>query len=100
MRKNNIFVLALFLSQAGAQILGSQALSKEYTIVTKNVNTKTESVKYQANTNFEVCNCDMIKGACDSLCCCDSECSENVRNQWKEAELCTDVEYFKDKTLI
>lgn len=40
------------------------------------VDTLTETVHYEANTNFKICTCDMTANSCDPHCCCDQDCSQ------------------------
>ena len=57
------------------------------------VNVKTQSVTYIANTNFNVCKCDMTTDSCDPFCCCDSSCPEAITNEWKANNRCADINY-------
>lgn len=34
------------------------------------------TVKYEANTNFKPCECDLNANSCDAFCCCDSQCNK------------------------
>jgi hypothetical protein len=45
-----------------------------YPITEDLVDDKSQSVNYEANTNFKTCSCDLTANSCDAFCCCDSDC--------------------------
>ncbi len=36
-----------------------------------------------ASDSFSACTCDLTVGACDSACCCDSDCAAATVAEWK-----------------
>lgn len=38
------------------------------------INVLSPSITYEANTNFNACNCDRQANTCDAFCCCDKDC--------------------------
>jgi len=52
-----------------------------------------QSVVYVANTNYSPCECDIKTATCDAFCCCDVSCSENLRNEWNDAQSCSNTDY-------
>jgi hypothetical protein len=67
-----------------------------YPIDETKVSDRATTVKYEANTNFKICECDLTANACDGFCCCDTECPEATRAQWTKSSQCKNVEYLKD----
>ena len=52
-----------------------------------------ESLEYVANTNFNVCTCDLTTDSCDAFCCCDQDCPEEITTEWKTNNRCANVSY-------
>ena len=40
------------------------------------------SVSTEVSDDFSSCQCDVTYGACDANCCCDTECSDELRTFW------------------
>ena len=64
--------------------------------------TTSVSVKTVASDDFAVCQCDLTFGACDVNCCCDKECSQELRTLWKlnAATQCKDYYSHKDQMTL
>jgi hypothetical protein len=48
------------------------------------INTKTPTVSAAANNAFGQCRCDITVNSCDTFCCCDKDCDDDVKAFWTE----------------
>ena len=71
----------------------SSVITDSYPADLTKVDVNAQSMKYIANTNFQVCNCDMTTESCDPYCCCDTSCPEVVTNEWKTNNRCSNINY-------
>ena len=78
----------------------SSVILDSYTADLTKVDENAESVSYIANTNFQVCSCDMTTESCDPFCCCDTTCPETITNEWKANNRCSDIDYQTHKGAI
>jgi hypothetical protein len=53
-----------------------------YPVQSKLVSKDGQTVKYQENTNFKPCECDMNANSCDAFCCCDKFCDKVSIADW------------------
>jgi hypothetical protein len=51
------------------------------------------SVAYQPNPLFSACTCDLTGSSCDAYCCCDTECSTRLVNEWNSLSKCKNINY-------
>ncbi len=49
----------------------------------KTVDENSPSINYNEVNALDVCACDITKNSCDTYCCCDTDCNDNVLNSWK-----------------
>lgn len=35
------------------------------------------------NSALNSCQCDITRGSCDAYCCCDTDCDDNILNEWR-----------------
>jgi hypothetical protein len=57
------------------------------------INIEKQSVIYQPNPLYSACTCDLTTSSCDAYCCCDNDCSSDLRKEWKSQSDCSDVNY-------
>ena len=50
----------------------------------KKLGSNTPTVSAAAENAFGQCRCDITLHSCDTFCCCDKDCDEDVRAFWTE----------------
>ena len=53
---------------------------------------KTISVPLKESETFGNCTCDLTTNACDTYCCCDSQCSKSIINSWTLEGKCQNIQ--------
>ena len=51
-----------------------------------------QSLAIEASSTFSSCVCDLTLNACDEACCCDTDCAETTREEWRKMK-----DYCKDE---
>lgn len=74
----------------------SSVITDSYAADTTKVDETKESLEYVANTNFNVCSCDLTTDSCDAFCCCDSSCPEEITSEWTRNNRCANIDYAKN----
>ena len=49
-----------------------------------------ETVKFSKTLDMGNCTCDLTN-LCDHRCCCDKDCSEDIKNSWIEQKICKNI---------
>ena len=76
MNKTLIFLILSFHLTSG--------LKKLINTGQKTVDESSPSINYNEVNALDVCACDITKNSCDTYCCCDTDCDNNVLNSWKK----------------
>ena len=71
----------------------SSVITDSYPADTTKVDETIESLEYVANTNFNVCTCDLTTDSCDPFCCCDQSCPEEITSEWTRNNRCDNINY-------
>ena len=71
----------------------SSVITDNYVADLAKIDETKESIDYVANTNFNICSCDMTSDSCDAFCCCDESCPEAVTTEWTKNNRCANINY-------
>jgi hypothetical protein len=84
MRYLVIFVSILLAATHAASQKNTPGRQKLAADPSAKVNTETPSVSAAANNAFGQCRCDITVNSCDTFCCCDKDCDDDVKAFWTE----------------